>query len=100
MIISEGDMLTEPLLEELTAALGDPVYYRITGPGGSFVTGYSHSPRVPEGIILEDGEPSFFDSLYFGSEVRAVMLRSSLPIPASTAGSPLKCGRPPRSAAR
>ncbi|WP_186414958.1 MULTISPECIES: sensor histidine kinase [unclassified Pannonibacter] len=81
VIISEGDMLTEPLLEELTTALGDPVYYRITGPGGSFVTGYSHSPRIPEDISLQSGQPSFFDSIYLGSEVRSVVLREFIAHP-------------------
>jgi len=76
--ISEGDILTEQLLEELTTALGDPVYYRITGPGGGFVTGYSDPPDVPEGADIQSGKPFFFDSTYLGQKVRSVVLREFL----------------------
>lgn len=44
VILNEGDVLTEQLLDSLTKSLGDPVYYRIEGPDGRFVTGYSDAP--------------------------------------------------------
>ncbi|GGE13255.1 two-component system, OmpR family, sensor histidine kinase TctE [Gemmobacter megaterium] len=81
VVISEGDMLTEQLLEDLTSALGDPVYYRITGPGGSFVTGYSDPPALPDGASLAGGEPFFFDSVSLGRPVRAVALREFISEP-------------------
>lgn len=81
VVISEGDVLTEQLLDELTTALGDPVYYRITGPGGSFVTGYSDPPDLPDGAIAEGGEPVFFDSMSLGRPVRAVVLREFISEP-------------------
>lgn len=81
VVISEGDMLTEALLEDLTAALGDPVYYRITGPGGSFVTGYSDPPDPPEGMAAEGGAPMFYDSVSLGRIVRAVTLREFISEP-------------------
>lgn len=76
--ISEGDILTEQLLEELTTALGDPVYYRVTGPGGGFVTGYSDPPDIPEDADIQNGKPYFFDSTYLGRQVRSVVLREFL----------------------
>ena len=75
VVISEGDVLTEQLLDELTNALGDPVYYRVSGPGGSFVTGYSNSPDLPPGMVADGGAPLFFDSVSLGRPVRAVALR-------------------------
>lgn len=75
VVISGGDLLTEQLLEDLTNALGDPVYYRITGPRGGFVTGYSDSPDMPKGMIVGGGDPVFFDSVSLGHPVRAVVLR-------------------------
>lgn len=81
VVISGGDVLTEQLLEDLTAALGDPVYYRITGPGGGFVTGYSDPPDMPQGTIVEGGEPVFFDSVSLGQPVRAVVLREFISEP-------------------
>ena len=81
VVLSEGDVLTEQLLDDLTTALGDPVYYRITGPGGSFVTGYSDPPDLPPGAVLEGGEPFFFDSTSLGRVVRAVALREYISEP-------------------
>lgn len=81
VVISEGDVLTENLLDELTAALGDPVYYRITGPGGSFVTGYSDPPNMPAENEAVGNEPVFFDSVSLGKPVRAVVLREYISEP-------------------
>jgi two-component system sensor histidine kinase TctE len=81
VVISEGDVLTEQLLDDLTTALGDPVYYRITGPGGSFVTGYSDPPDLPDGLTAADNEPVFFDSTSLGRPVRAVVLREFISEP-------------------
>lgn len=81
VVLSEGDVLTETLLDELSNALGDPVYYRITGPGGSFVTGYSDPPQIPSGARISGGDPIFFDSLSVGRPVRAVVLREFISEP-------------------
>jgi two-component system sensor histidine kinase TctE len=69
------------LLEELTTALGDSVYYRITGPGGGFVTGYSDPPELADGTIVEGGDPVFFDSVSLGRPVRAIVLREFISEP-------------------
>ena len=81
VVISGGDVLTEQLLEELTTALGDPVYYRITGPGGGLVTDYFDPPDLTEGTIVEGGDPVFFDSISLGRPVRAVVLREFISEP-------------------
>lgn len=81
VVISGGDVLTEQLLDELTTALGDPVYYRITGPGGGFVTGYSDPPDLSQDSIANNGEPVFFDSVSQGRPVRAVVLREFISEP-------------------
>ena len=81
VVISEGDILTESLLDELITALGDPVYYRITGPGGSFVTGYSDPPSMPDVADAGGAEPVFFDSVSLGRPVRAVVLREFISEP-------------------
>lgn len=81
VVISGGDVLTEQLLDELTTALGDPVYYRITGPGGGFVTGYSDPPDLPMDTIVDGGDPVFFDSVSLGQPVRAIVLREFISEP-------------------
>ena len=50
VVLSEGDMLADQLLDELTNALGDRVYYRISGPDSRFVTGYSDAPEMPDDV--------------------------------------------------
>jgi len=81
VVLSEGDVLTEKLLESLTNVLGDPVYYRIEGPEGRFVTGYSEPPPFPEGAEILTGVPYFYDALNFDRRVRAVTLREFIAEP-------------------
>ncbi|MCL7466008.1 sensor histidine kinase [Phaeovulum sp. NW3] len=75
VVLSEGDILTEDLLESLTNSLGDAVYYRITGPDGAFVTGYSNAPRATQDIEVPGGIPRFYNGTYQGLPVRVVALR-------------------------
>ena len=81
VVLSEGDLLTEQLLDSLTNALGDPVYYRIQGPDGRFVTGYSDAPPLPDAALLEPGIPYFYDSVSLGQRVRGVTLREFISQP-------------------
>jgi two-component system, OmpR family, sensor histidine kinase TctE len=81
VVLSEGDLLTEQLLDALTQALGDPVYYRIEGPEGRFVTGYSDAPARPEGAEVASGIPLFYDAVNLGEPVRVVTLREFIAEP-------------------
>lgn len=81
VVLSEGDLLTEELLDALTNALGDPVYYRIEGPEGRFVTGYSDAPPLPDLSTVNPGVPLFYDSVNFGEPVRVVTLREFIAEP-------------------
>jgi two-component system sensor histidine kinase TctE len=81
VVLSEGDVLTEKLLDSLTAALGDPVYYRIEGPEGRFITGYSQAPALPPDAQVLSGIPYFYDAVNFGERVRAVTLREFIAEP-------------------
>lgn len=75
VILSEGDLLSEQLLDSLTQALGDPVYYRVSGPDGRFITGYSDPPHLPGSAQVAPGVPYFYDAVVLGAPVRAVTLR-------------------------
>lgn len=81
VVLSEGDILAEQLLDRLTTALGDPVYYRISGPEGRFVTGYTDPPQIPAGVDISSGLPIFFDAVSLGAPVRAVVLREFISEP-------------------
>lgn len=77
VVLTEGDLLAEVLLARLVAALGDPIYYRVIGPGGRFVTGYSDGPTgspARDGT-LETGVTIFYDGVHSGEPVRGVVLR-------------------------
>jgi two-component system sensor histidine kinase TctE len=79
--LSDGDLLATQLLDALTAALGDPVQYRVTGPDGRFVTGYSDPPQRPGSVQATRGAPVFYDTVVQGSRVRAVTLSEFLSEP-------------------
>lgn len=81
VVLSEGDVLTEQLLDALTNALGDPVYYRIEGPEGRFVTGYSNAPPLPDAAEVESGIPFFYNAISLGEPVRVVTLREFIAEP-------------------
>ncbi|WP_206456224.1 sensor histidine kinase [Aurantimonas marina] len=81
VVLSEGDLLSEQLLESLTQTLGDAIYYEVTGPGGRFVTGYTTSPPLPAAQEIASGVPTFFDAQYFDASVRAVVLREFISEP-------------------
>lgn len=81
VVRSEGDVLTESLLDALTRALGDPIYYQVRASGGGFITGYSSPPPVPPGVALQGGIPFFYDSVSEGRPVRAVIIREFIANP-------------------
>ncbi|MGO4916154.1 sensor histidine kinase N-terminal domain-containing protein [Pseudogemmobacter sp. W21_MBD1_M6] len=81
VVLSEGDVLAEQLLDELTKALGDPVYYQVTGPDGRFVTGYSNPPQMPKDAKVTRGVPYFYDAVVLGQPVRAVVLQEFISEP-------------------
>lgn len=81
VVLSEGDVLAEELLDSLVDALGDPIYYRVVGPDGRFVTGYSSPPTIEEEIAPPTYQPQFYDGAYYGDPVRVVMFREFISEP-------------------
>ncbi len=81
VVLSEGDVLAEELLDSLVDALGDPIYYRVNGPDGRFVTGYSSPPTIAEEIAPLTHRPQFYDGEYYGDPVRVLMFREFISEP-------------------
>ena len=75
VVLSEGDILADELLGRLVGALGDPIFYRVTGPDGRFLTGYSDAPAADGIDDLPTGIVAFHDSSYHGEPVRVAVLR-------------------------
>ncbi|MGI9500950.1 MAG: sensor histidine kinase N-terminal domain-containing protein [Geminicoccaceae bacterium] len=81
VVLSEGDVLAEELLDELTETLGDPIYYRVVGPDGGFVAGYTRQPEPDRPIDPPTSAPQFFDGRYYDDPVRALVFREFISEP-------------------
>jgi two-component system, OmpR family, sensor histidine kinase TctE len=81
VVLTEGDLLRDELLARLSQTLGDAVYYRVAGPDGGFVTGYSEYPAPPAGLALDPEAPVFYDATFQGAPVRVLVLRDFLTMP-------------------
>lgn len=81
VVLTQGDVLADALLDSLVGAIGDPVYYQVSAAGGSFVAGYSDAPVDPLPADLPGGKPVFFDARYLGDPVRVVVQREFIADP-------------------
>ncbi len=75
VLASNGDLLSENVLEVLTENLGDQLFYHVAGPDNKFVTGYSGYPRPPADVRLRGGIPVYYDGTHQGDPVRVVAIR-------------------------
>lgn len=75
VLLSEGDLLTERLLETLTEVLGDQIFYHVNSENGQLNTGYSNPPRPTSDDFNITNEPFFYNQTYNGDPVRAVTFR-------------------------
>ncbi len=73
-IASGGDLMPDEILGLISDATNERVYYLITGPGSSFITGYSGLPKPPENTDVKGGVPRFYNAVYNDVEVRVVTL--------------------------
>jgi two-component system sensor histidine kinase TctE len=81
VVLSEGDILDDALRDRLSATLGDALFYRVTGPDGGFVTGYSELPPPSEAFDIAAESPKFYDSESRGAPVRVVALHEFIDEP-------------------
>ncbi len=81
VIITQGDVVSDALLNSLVGVMGDPIFYNVSAADGRIVAGYTDTP---DDIIPDDlrgGEPYFFDFTYNDQPVRAVVLREFIADP-------------------
>lgn len=75
IILTEGDLLTEELLETFTSTHGDQVFYHIHGETDThLLTGYAQPPE-PQGLTIKKFQPIFYDAIYLEKAVRVVAFR-------------------------
>ena len=81
VILTQGDVVSDALLESLVGALGDPIFYNVLAADGRIIAGYTDVPLEVVPADLSGGNPVFFDFVYFGQPVRAVALREFIADP-------------------
>jgi two-component system sensor histidine kinase TctE len=81
VIITQGDVVADALLNSLVGVMGDPIFYNVSAADGRILAGYTD---MPQNIIPEDlrgGEAHFFNFIYNDQPVRAVVLREFIADP-------------------
>lgn len=81
VIITQGDVVSDALLNSLVGVLGDPIFYNVSAADGRILAGYTDTPDDIIPGDLRGGEPYFFDFTYIGQPVRAVVLREFIADP-------------------
>jgi len=74
-VLSDGDLLTEQLLETLTDSLNDQIFYQVRDESNALFVGYSNPPQIPEASEIRPYQPIYFDSVYRDQSVRVIYSR-------------------------
>ena len=74
-VLSDGDLLTEQLLETLTDSLNDQIFYQVRDESNALFVGYSNPPQIPELSEIRPYQPIYFDSVYRDQSVRVIYSR-------------------------
>ena len=74
-VLSDGDLLTEQLLETLTDSLNDQIFYQVRDENNSLFVGYSNPPSIPRSSEIKPYKPIFYDSIYHDQNVRVIFSR-------------------------
>ena len=74
-VLSDGDLLTEQLLETLTDSLNDQIFYQVRDESNTLFVGYSNPPQIPEISEIRPYQPIYFDSVYRDQSVRVIYSR-------------------------
>lgn len=81
VMVSKGDLVADALMESLQGAIGDPLFYQVHAAGGRLVVGRTDAPAMPVGPDYPEAVPVFYNAVYNGQPVRAVVLREYITDP-------------------
>ncbi|MFU8898357.1 MAG: sensor histidine kinase N-terminal domain-containing protein, partial [Roseinatronobacter sp.] len=81
VIITQGDVVTDALLNSLVGVLGDPIFYNVSAADGRILAGYTDMPDDIIPADLQSSDPYFFNFTYNERPVRAVLLREFIADP-------------------
>ena len=81
VVLSSGDLLAKRLLDTLTNALEDRIFYHVIGENSpTLLSGYTPPPHPPDDARQDLHTPTFFDAHFRSEPVRVVMLREYMSI--------------------
>lgn len=80
-VLTKGNVMPDMLLASLVGAIGGPIYYQVHAADGLYLVGHSDPPPLPAGTDVQPGAPVFYDAVYHGQPVRAVVLREYITDP-------------------
>ncbi len=72
--VSGGDALSITTRDLISEAAGGQVFYHVSGPDHTYITGYAYPPVPPSGMDRSESVPTYYESLYHRSPVRALRL--------------------------
>lgn len=72
--ISGGDALLPSTRSMIHEASGGEIFYHVTGPGGSYVTGYAYPPTSAASSQQDPYSPHFFESVHRELPVRVLRM--------------------------
>ncbi|WP_298851981.1 sensor histidine kinase [uncultured Ruegeria sp.] len=72
--ISGGDALLPSTRSMIRDASGGEIFYHVTGPGGSYVTGYAYPPTSTASAQQDPYKPHFFESAHQDEPVRVLRM--------------------------
>lgn len=81
VIITQGDVVSDALLDSLVGVMGDPIFYNVSAADGRILAGFTDIPPDVLPGDLDGGVPYFFDFTYADKPVRAVALREFISDP-------------------
>lgn len=75
-ISSDGDLLTEDVLEVIKNTTNDDLYYKVIGPDNAFIMGYEGIPAPADEFNILDSNIKFYDATFSDQAVRVTAVKT------------------------
>lgn len=75
-ISSDGDLLTEDVLEVIRNTTNDELYYKVIGPDNAFIMGYEGIPAPFDEFNILDSNVKFYDAEFASQPVRVTAVKT------------------------
>ncbi|SEL19481.1 two-component system, OmpR family, sensor histidine kinase TctE [Colwellia chukchiensis] len=75
-ISSDGDLLTEDVLEVIKNTTNDELYYKVIGPDNAFIMGYEDIPAPIDEFNILASNVKFYDATFLDRPVRVTAVKT------------------------